>query len=121
MLTAIVTCSMLTLPSALLLGIELDDKLFLEVEVYVFSLGECYDLSNKICLVNLDPLGAGLCLECLSESLALLRLSEVLSYCDNVTGTNEDGRNVCLLTVDGEVTVKNQLTSFLVGCCKPIL
>ena len=51
----------------ILLGVELDDKLFVEVKVDIVSCGEGYDLSRKIGLINVEPLGSGLALKSLSQ------------------------------------------------------
>ena len=99
-----------------LLGIELDDKLLLELKVDVVSCGKSNNLGKKILSVIFKPLRSSLSCHLFSKSLDLSALLAGFLNGDNVTCLNEDRGDVYLLTVKSEVSVKNELTSFLSGC-----
>ena len=101
-----------------LLGIKLDDEVLLEGEVNVVPLRKGSDLSHYLSLIKLDPLGSDVRIKGLDERLELLGRTALLTKSDNVTCTNDEGRNVYLLTVKTEVTVSYELTSFLTAVCK---
>ena len=104
--------------SGLVLGIKLDDEVLLEGEVYVVSLRESCDLSDYLSLIKLDPLRSDVRIEGLDECLELFRRTALFTKSNYVTCTNDERRNVYLLTVETEVTVSYELTSFLTAVCK---
>ena len=89
----IIYTSIFSLAMEGLLGIELDDKLLVELEVDIVSCGKCYDLSGEVSCVLLDPLGRYLGCACLCESLDLYAFLAGFLNGDNVTCVYKDRRS----------------------------
>ena len=101
-----------------LLGVKLDDEMFLEGEVNIISARECSNLCYYLSLIKLNPLGSDVRIKGLNKSLELLGRTALFAKRNNVTCANDKGRNVYLLTVKTEVAVCYKLTSFLTAACK---
>ena len=108
----------LGLPRHGLLGIELDDQLLVDLEVDVGSLRHSHDLGGQILVVRVDPLGLVDLRHFLSKGLELGALAALLLDSDHVAGLDEQRGDVDLLAVEGEVSMQNQLTSFLAAGCQ---
>ena len=101
-----------------LLGVKLDDEVLFYVEVDLLALGQLNDLAGEVCAVKVKPLGSGTGSKGLNNSLDLVVGTALLGNSNNVACTEKDGRNVSLVTVYGEMTVTDELTSFLSGSSK---
>ena len=102
-----------------LLGVQLDDEVFFDGKIgYVFDLGESGYGTGHVFLIEGQPLGHGLAVVCFQNTLDLGGIQALGTESDHVANLNQVRRNINLLTVHGEVTVNNQLTSLGTGHCK---
>jgi len=102
----------------LLLGVELNDELLVEVKVNVISCRDSDHLSACCLCVEIEPLGSCGVSHVLHKALDLLRRTALILESYNIANLENDGGDVCLLTVEGKVCVTNELTSFLTAACK---
>ena len=84
-----------------LLGVQLDDEVFGDLEVDIVSCRHCQNLTGEGVLVAVKPLRGG------DKSIVFLQLLEtivgaaLLADGDDVAGLDEVGRDVHALAVDG--------------------
>ena len=102
-----------------LLGVQLDDEVLCNFVVDVAALGELVDDALQGASLAVQPGGqshdGGLGASQLSE---LRRAAAGLTDLDDITGLDEVRGDVDLLAVDGEVSVRDQLTSVAAGLSK---
>lgn len=95
----------------MLLGVQLNDKMFSNLEVNVLSSGSGNDLTSECVLVSVQPLGSSrkdvILLQLLEESVG----AALLANCDHIAGLNQVRGDVDALAVNGKMTVVYQLTS----------
>jgi len=102
----------------LLLGVKLDDELLVEVEINVISCGDSDNLCTCSLYVYVKPLGSVIGCHCLHKALDLFRSAALVLECYYIANLENDGGDVCLLTVECEVCVTNELSSFLTAAGK---
>ena len=83
----------------MLLGVQLNDKMFSDLEVNVLSCGSGNDLTSECVLVSVQPLGSSrkdvILLQLLKESVG----AALLANCDHIAGLNQVRGNVDALAV----------------------
>ena len=94
----------------ILLGVQLDNKSFLNGEINIRTVSKGYYLTCKGILIKIKPLGNDSAFVCFEDSLEMIVTLALFSYSDNVAGLNKDRRNINLLTILGNVTVYNDLS-----------
>ena len=104
-----------SIEGGLLLGVQLDDQVHCDVEVDVFLCRQSNDLTGKVILITVEPLGSS------NKSIIFLQLLEevvgnaLLADSNDVADLHLEGGDVNAAAVDGEVTVVHQLTSLTAG------
>ena len=102
-----------------LLGVQLDDEVLCDFVVDIAALGQLCDNTLQRTGLTVQPcgqsnngsLGAG-------QLCKLCRAAAGLTDLDDITGLDEVRGDVDLLAVDGEVSVRDQLTSVAAGLSK---
>ena len=93
-----------------LLGVQLDDEVLFDRKVDIFTSGNCNDLGNIMGLIHIEPLGNHAGSVSFEAALELVKAAAGFLQFDGLANADEIGRNVDLLTIDGEVTVADELT-----------
>src|SRR5690606_32091170 len=97
-----------------LLGVELDDQLFIDIRRDVRASGQRGDLALEVVLVELEPCRPRAAVDLAERIDDLLDLAAAFGDLDHVTRPHEVAGDVDLLAVDAEVAVERELAALRV-------
>ena len=110
--------NMRTNEGGLLLGVQLDDEVYSDIEVDICLSGHSNDLTGKGVLITVEPLGGS------NESIIFLQLLEevvgnaLLANSHHIASLHQVAGNIDAVAVDSKVAMVHQLASLATGVSK---